>query len=274
MKERINYLYDGTFEGFLTCVYLHYYEDRAAGIYPADRYQDTILYRSRQVRTDPEKAETVYTAIETKISGLALARIYNIFLADGMPDKDNIAFHYICLGFRIGGSLFSLHSDPVVYAAQQTERKVSGEAHRLMGLLRFSALSLGDSMENKGYAESGRDVSKQEKEQSRPEILYAKIEPDHNILELLGEHFSDRFKNEPFIIHDARRGKALYSRGGNWYIAPLDAAALPGFSPEEKEYRRLWKKYFDSIAIEERKNPKCQKRFMPARYWKNLTELQ
>ena len=259
MKERINYLYDGTFEGFLTCVYLHYYEDRAAGIYPSDSYQDTILYRSRQIPTDPEKAETVYSAIETKISGHALARVYNIFLADGMPDKDNIAFHYICLGFRLGGGLFSLHSDPVVYAAQQTERKVTGEAHRLMGLLRFSALRLRDAAENT---------------QSCPEILYAKIEPDHNVLELLGEHFSDRFKNEPFIIHDARRGKALYSREGKWYIAPLDTAVLPGFSAEEKEYRRLWKKYFDSIAIEERKNPKCQKRLMPVRYWKNLTELQ
>ena len=250
MKERINYLYDGTFEGFLTCVYLHYYEDRAAGIYQADRYQDTILYRSRQIETDPDKATTVYEAIGAKISEHALRRIYYVFLAD-LPDKDNIAFRYTCMGFRLGGGLFSLHSDPTVYAAQQTERKVMGEAHRLMGLLRFSALDV----------------------ENRHEILYARIEPDHNVLELLGDHFSDRFKNDPFIIHDARRGKALYCQNGEWHIAPLDVKALPAFSAEEKEYRRLWKNYFESIAIEERKNAKCQKRLMPVRYWKNLTEM-
>ncbi len=253
MKEKINYLYDGSFEGFLTCVYCHYYEDRAAGIYPSESYQDTILFRSRQVETDPEKAAKVYSAIENKISSHALGRVYHVFLSS-LPEKDNIAFRYICLGFRIGGSLFSLHSDPLVFAAQQAERKVSFEAHRLMGLLRFSALRL-------------------QKEGILSEMLYAKIEPDHDVLELLGEHFSDRFKNEPFIIHDARREKALYSENGNWFIAPLDAKALPGFSEEEQEYRRLWKRYFESIAIEERKNAKCQKRFMPARYWKNLTEM-
>ncbi|MDD2483931.1 MAG: TIGR03915 family putative DNA repair protein [Eubacteriales bacterium] len=253
MKEKINYLYDGSFEGFLTCVYYHYYEDRAAGIYPFESYQDSILFRSRQIQTDAEKAAKVYEAIENKISSYALGRVYHVFLSS-LPEKDNIAFRYIMMGFRKGGSLYSLHSDPVVFAAQQAERKVSFEAHRLMGLLRFSALQV----------ERGDTLS---------EMLYAKIEPDHDILELLGEHFSDRFKNEPFIIHDARREKALFSQNGTWVIAPLDTKALPDFSDEELVYRGLWKKYFESIAIEERKNAKCQKRMMPTRYWNNLTEM-
>jgi probable DNA metabolism protein len=42
----------------------------------------------------------------------------------------------------------------------------------------------------------------------------------------------------------------------------------------EKEYQDLWKKYFETIAIKERTNPRCQKNFMPVRYWKNLTELR
>ena len=267
MRERIDYLYDGSFEGFLTCVYLHYYEDRAAGIYPAEQYQNTILYRSRQVVTDPDKAATVYQAIEEKISVYALQRIYYVFLSE-QPDKDNIAFQYLCLGFRMGGKLFAMHSDPVVYAAQQIERKVTGEAHRLKGLLRFSAISVGGGTEKDADGSASRALINEH------EILYAKIEPDHNVLELLGEHFADRFKNEPFLIHDAKRGKALYAENGNWHIAPLDVKALPGFSPEEKEYRRLWKNYFETIAIEERKNPNCQKRFMPVRYWKNLAEMQ
>jgi len=265
MKQKVDYLYDGSFEGFLTCVHSHYYEERAAGIYPAGGYQSSLVFPNRVVVTDAQKAEAVYDAIEAKISRQALQRTYHIFLSSD-PEKDNIAFRYLCLGFRLGGKIFSLHSDPIVFAAQQTERKVSLEVHRLMGLIRFSVLQMvpeGDAVlpcvDSRGMRP--------------PEILYAKLQPDHDVLELLGEHFSDRFKNEPFILHDERRRKALFSQQGNWYIAPLDPRALPEYSKEEKEYRRLWKQYFESIAIEERKNPKCQKRFMPVRYWKNLTEM-
>ena len=34
-----DYLYDGTFEGFLTCVYHHYYTEPAAGICLKEEYQ-------------------------------------------------------------------------------------------------------------------------------------------------------------------------------------------------------------------------------------------
>jgi len=249
----VDYLYDGTFEGFLTCVYLHYYEEKAAGIYPVDSYQSTMLRPCRQVLTDTYKATKVYGAIEEKISEAALARIYYVYLSS-VTDKDNIAFRYIRLGFKEGGNISSLHSHPIVYNAQQTAKKVSFEVHRLAGLVRFSALKV-------------------ERGEQTQEILYAKIEPDHDVLELMGKHFSDRYKNEPFILHDARRQKGLFCQAGEWYVGPFDERALPGLAEEEKEYRRLWKKYFETIAIEKRVNPRCQKRMMPVRYWKNLTEM-
>ncbi|HNX60154.1 MAG TPA: DUF4130 domain-containing protein, partial [Spirochaetota bacterium] len=42
----------------------------------------------------------------------------------------------------------------------------------------------------------------------------------------------------------------------------------------EKEYRAMWRHYYREIAIPERTNPRCQKNFMPVRYWKYLTERQ
>ena len=39
-------------------------------------------------------------------------------------------------------------------------------------------------------------------------------------------------------------------------------------------YEELWKEYFNNMAIESRKNPKAQKRSMPVRYWKHLTEIK
>ena len=83
----------------------------------------------------------------------------------------------------------------------------------------------------------------------------------------------DRFKNDPFIIRDVRRNKAMISYQKHWYISTFDDSMVPALSGEETEYRRLWKTFFDNIAIKERKNSRCQRQFMPQRYWKHLTEM-
>ncbi|MDR3071976.1 MAG: TIGR03915 family putative DNA repair protein, partial [Clostridiales Family XIII bacterium] len=110
-------------------------------------------------------------------------------------------------------------------------------------------------------------------------ILFAKVTPDHDVLEFLAQHFCDRFKNDPFLIWDTRREKALVAFQKRWYITALSAETIRNdvaFRPstEELSYRALWKRYFDTIAIRERTNAKCQKSFMPVRYWGNLPEMK
>lgn len=244
----IDYLYDGTFEGLLSCVYQHYYGERASGIYRRDQYQSNLFFKSRIVQTDEAKAVRVYEAIGRKISQDDLRRVYRVFLSSD-PAKENMILHYLQAGFREGSKISSLHSNPVVYDMQRCEQKVSIEVHRMKGLIRFSVLSPGN-------------------------ILYCAIEPDHDILELIADHFSDRYRNEPFLIHDKKRSKGVFARNGAWYISDYRGEEMPGISEEESDYRMLWKKYFDTIAIRERINPACQKRFMPVRYWKNLTEFR
>jgi probable DNA metabolism protein len=61
--------------------------------------------------------------------------------------------------------------------------------------------------------------------------------------------------------------------GGQWYICAFTESILPDKANEELDYQRLWRHYFDTIAIKERTNKKCQKNFMPVRYWKHLTEM-
>ncbi len=250
----VDYLYDGTFEGFLTCIYAHYYEGKASGIYRKEHYQSSLLHGCRFVETEQNKAEKVYNAIRSKISGEDLRRIYRVFLSSD-EEKENMLLAYIRLGFREGSGISLLHSNPVVFAVQKCEHKVSIETHRIKGLARFSALR-----------KSGAVGSQQE-------VLYCCFEPDHDILELVADHFADRLKNDPFIIHDKKRDKAVFAQGGHWYISDFSERDLPALGTGEREYRDLWKKYFETIAIRERVNPSCQKRFMPVRYWKNLTEL-
>jgi len=241
-----DYLYDGTFEGFLCCVYAHYYNEKATGIFQKEHYVPNLINKAYEVQTDATKAVKVYDAIEGKISKHDIKRVYRVFLSS-IEDKEVKLLDYIVLGFKHGSKIRLLHGKSPVFDVQQIERKVSFEVHRLLGLIRFSVLQ-GD-------------------------ILYAPIEPDHDVCELLAEHFCDRFKNDPFIIHDKKRSKALIARNGDFYISEFTSFDLPAFSDDENEYQKLWKNYFEVIAIKERTNPRCQKNFMPIRYWKNLTEM-
>ena len=43
---------------------------------------------------------------------------------------------------------------------------------------------------------------------------------------------------------------------------------------QEKMYQKLWKTYFNAIAIRERFNPRLHKQNLPVRFWKYLTEKQ
>lgn len=243
----VDYLYDGTFEGLLTCIYYHYYQDKAFGIFLTSNYQPCMLRQYKEVRTDVEKARKVYEAIKNKISYRDLKRIYMVYLSNDDQKEEKI-LKYIVMGFKKGAAVSDFHSESTVADVEKIEKKIKTEQERMLQFVRFSVM--------------------------KGNVLYSRIEPDNDVLELIAHHFSDRFRKEKIIIHDVRRGKAVVAFNGKWYIASFDGAYVSEISKEEKNYRKLWKEYFDNISIKERKNKRCQNRFMPERYRKNLTEMK
>ncbi|MDR1136601.1 MAG: TIGR03915 family putative DNA repair protein [Clostridiales Family XIII bacterium] len=248
----MNYLYDNTFEGFLCCIYAHYYDEKADGVFPVSTYQEDMLISRCIIDTDEKKAGIVYEAIENKISKYDIKRVYTVFCSS-IPGKETMLLRYISLGFHEGSKVGLLYGNPVVFNVLQIEKKVVSEIHRMCGLIRFSEMTRADAQNSRS-------------------ILYAPMEPDHDITEFLAPHFCDRYKEDPFIIHDKRRNKALFAAAGEWYITDFSAGDVLMETDPETQYRKLWKEYFETVAIKERTNPKCQRRFMPARYWRNLTE--
>lgn len=242
----MDYIYDGSFEGLLTCIHAHYYIAKATGIFTRGEYQPSFLSNSMDIETDETKANVVYEAIERKISSYDLRRIYKAYLTND-PEKEMKILRYIVLGFREGSAVSMLHGNSIVFDVQALEKKISVETERMLQFVRFSVM--------------------------RNDLLYARIEPDHDVIALAADHFCDRYRSDPFIIHDIRRNKAVIAFGGSWYISHFEDKDVPDISSDEKEYRRLWKNYFDNIAIKQRKNSRCQRNFMPVRYWKNLTEI-
>jgi len=243
----VNYLYDNSFEGFLTCVYRHYHEEKADGIYQADSYRQLDMLRyAMTVETDERLAARVLNAVNEKMSKWDAERVYRVFCTNE-PEKEMKILRYLELGFKSGSRIRLLHGNPIVKAVEETEQRLGREVHRLIGLIRFSELEGG--------------------------VLYSPIEPDNDVLEFLAPHFSDRYRYDPFVIHDKSRGKALFSYDKKWRIetAVEDLGQL--FSSGEADIRSLWKQYFEVMATKERVNPALQRQFVPVRYRKHLPEF-
>ena len=94
------------------------------------------------------------------------------------------------------------------------------------------------------------------------------------MLPLVGPHFSNRFPDETFLIYDEAHHMAYVQQENRAEIFPLESLELPAPDAEELFWRRLWKRFFQTIAVEGRINPRCQMTHMPKRYWKNMVEQQ
>lgn len=146
----------------------------------------------------------------------------------------------------MGPSVSAYRTHPDVLPVLETAHKVSFEAHRFEGLLRFA------------------DMGK---------FLYSSLAPDHNIIILLADFFADRLKQEHFMIHDKKRELAVIYDTKEWYVSDFSSEISLGLSADEAFYQELWLKYFDRIGIAHRINPRLQARFVPHRYRKDLPEF-
>lgn len=168
-------------------------------------------------------------------------------------DKADAIYKTIVLALSLpdAGKVLNYLGEPYVRRTFQLSRSTGNEAHHLLGFLRFQELENG--------------------------ILFAQIHPKNDVLPFLGEHFSDRLPEENFMIYDATRSLAvLHPKGHGFFITDtteLNLEMLSRFSPEEVEYRRLWCAFFDSIAIEARKNPKLQNQNLPKRFQRDVVEF-
>ena len=68
--------------------------------------------------------------------------------------------------------------------------------------------------------------------------------------------------------------EALIHVPGRWSILPMEEFQMGRAGAEELQYRHMWRKFYDAIAIQGRENPRCRMTHMPKRYWDNMTEFQ
>ena len=239
------YLHDGTLDGFLTCIYHHYYTHAVEGIYEARVYEPVLLQEVKFIETEETYASRVHDAMIDKFSEAMYGDIYRTFLSNAY-EKDTYLLAYLKLAFKMGYDTERLRSNEDVYQVQKLSHQVGFEAHRFMGLIRFSDVGGG---------------------------LYAPFRPDNNLVTLLADHFADRLKEERFIMHDVGRKLAVVCDRGQWLLTDFDQVPDKALSKEEMLFRNLWKGYFETIGIEGRKNLKLQQSFVPLKYRQHLVEF-
>lgn len=240
------YLYDGTWDGFLTAVHHYYYDKQpVSNIESALSYSPNLIDEYLNISTDSIKAKAVEQAILNKISYESLDNIQRCFFSE-LEGREMWILNYIKLGFKIGMKIDSMLGDQIVLDVVQAARKVKAECHRMLGLLRFELLE--------------------------GNIYYAKIQTDHNIITFISPHFKERFKDQNWVIHDVKRNLASLYNTKRMVVSYMDISNIPELHSDELKFQSLWKNYYKHIAIKSRYNPKLQKAFIPKRYWKNLTE--
>lgn len=77
------------------------------------------------------------------------------------------------------------------------------------------------------------------------------------------------------MIYDKTHAAALIYQDRKARIVPVEEELVfDEISATESLYRALWKRFYNTIAIQERYNPKCRMTHIPKRYWGNMVEMQ
>lgn len=244
------YVCRNRFENVLTAVY----DAWASGLGHGNVRLEMEAYENLElfceyvtVKTDPEKADKVIRSIRFKISELAYRMVYDAFLSSA-PDRADAIYRFLIIGFHHGRGVTDMLQKEAVYRLFQLDRAVGNEAHYYKEFLRFAETKTG--------------------------VLAALMEPEHDILPYVSEHFSDRFPEENWIIYDEGRRKASIHRAGmGWGIVEDEKLELLPLLKKQDTYSDLWQVFFESIAIKERTNRLCQRTHLPLHFRKYMTEF-
>ncbi|MBP6496674.1 MAG: TIGR03915 family putative DNA repair protein [Psychrobacter sp.] len=257
--------YEPSFEGWLSAVFYVYasklQDDESLQLIAQDCYVPSLIAQATSVATDEDKAERV------------LVKLNQLLGRSGMR---NLLWGFLSEKDHIGTTLFQVVKYAIDYPSRhimddlgnlnvlelvQTVKSVGREKHRMEAFVRF--------------------------EHTIEDIYFARVEPDFNVLPLIGEHFRQRYQDQHWAIYDLARGYGIYYDKSQstpkrpaalQTITKLDEAVLRNpasiHSEDEERYQKFWQGYFTNVNIKERKNPRLHKQYLPQRYWKYLSEKQ
>ena len=204
------------------------------------------LFSEVAVRTQPEKAARVFASIARKIGPAAEELVRDTYFSCALG-RELLVLRFLHFGYQRGKNAPYMLSHPAVAPLVAAQKFLRNEAHLTLEFLRF---------EDTG------------------EALVAVIEPKNFVLPYIAHHFCTRFACEKLLVWDKTHAAALVWQGDAARIVPLEGLALPPESAQEAQFKALWKRFYNTIAIAARENSVCRRTHCPRRYWAHMTELQ
>ena len=252
--QKYIYLCEDSTEGIFTAVYQawegnHGHANNKVQIASSD-YNTELFCEYIEVETDLAKAEKVARTLKKKVSYEFYEQILLASLSYDCRKADSI-YRSIILGLHMGSSVLNHLANEDISRIAKLKQNVTNEILHLNGFLRFEELEKG--------------------------LLLGRIEPKNDIIRLLGDHFSDRFPEEHFLIADTVRSSFVMHtpKQTRYFIYPgFDfSSEFLSTTEAEKYYRELWCKFVDTIAIKPRENLKLQQQMLPLRFRDYMPEF-
>ncbi len=218
----------------------------------------TLFDEYIMTKADFEKSRKVSRTLLQRLGVEFYETICRCAMADGtlrkLPmDKANAVYQTIVMALALpkGAKVLEYLGEPCIACIFELCRQTSNEGHHLIEFLRFQEL--------------------------KNKILFARIHPKNDVLPILAPHFTNRLPLEHFIIYDAVHQTAAVHKASKSYLivdaSSIDLSLTEEYSSDEEEFRRLWCRFFDTIAIESRINLKLQIQNIPKRFWADTVEL-
>lgn len=239
------YVYDGSFDGFLCCVYESFMCKEIPVDIVAQDYNQCFMFPVREIMTNKQHADRVFASFGQKISQEVGEFIQLAFLTE-CSGKETCLLRFIRKAYKVGASILNWLGDNDVHVLTQAVKHLKNEAHLLTGFVRFSDYD---------------------------GILIATIGPKNRVLSCIATHFTQRYNSERFLIYDTTHQEMLIYQPDEWKILQSVHFETPEVGKEEKAFRQLWKTFHQTIGIQARRNPACQQTHMPKRYWSYMTEM-
>lgn len=253
MNPQTILLYDGSFEGFLCCIFMVYDQKIPNAIIRKESDTNTQLFTvTEEVITEKHKATRVWKGFKSKTTRNEQLDFFKVFLSE-IKGVENTLLNYMQNIFTKKNNRNIDFSNKDILKISQVARMVGREKHRMEAFVRFQL--------------------------TKDNIYTATVEPDFNVLPLIVHHFKDRYADQQWVIYDVKRNYGIY-----YNLNTVETVTIEGFSRKktrisdellaqnETEFQKLWGTYYNNVNIKSRKNNKLHKQYLPKRYWKYLTE--
>lgn len=248
------FLYDGTYEGLLSAIFESYrLKVEATDFQAEEKFAEELFANPIPTVTNLAHAECVRQGILKKTSAQAAHMLYRCFLSEQVG-IEMLIYTFIKKAMASAENIEENFADPIVLKLQQINKQMGREVHRMHAFVRF--------------------------QRTQDDLYYAVIEPDFNVLPLIGAHFEKRYAAQNWVIYDSKRHYGIYYNQEKIEFVTFDVdnhrklqqLSQDILQTEETDYQELWKDYFTSVNIPERRNMKLHLQHVPKRYWKYLTE--